>query len=144
MRSLRWSCWIHSPSLSWIICCLLFLSSPGGGACFHTAQWAVCPRVCVTLLCVCVYACNICPKHQTRGWIEPMWQTESRLFNEKVDERWHSLATFHTHHRQHSPPPHFHSLQHSDFHLDELSRHWVVTVTTSNNVYIFKKKKLNT
>lgn len=38
----------------------------------------------------------------------------------------------------HRPPR---SPQHSDFHLDEPSRHWVVTVTTSNNVYIFPKNK---
>ncbi len=38
----------------------------------------------------------------------------------------------------HRPPI---SAQHSDFHLDELSGQRVVTVTTGNNVYIFRKRE---
>lgn len=48
-------------------------------------------------LCVCTRACATSAQRTGRGgWIQPRWQTESRLFNEKVDERWHSLATSHT------------------------------------------------
>lgn len=110
---------------------LLIIPVQPRGARFHTAWWAVCTCACAPLSMRALVH-DICPKRRTRGWIQLMWQTESRLFNEKVDERWHSLATFHT------PPPY--SQQHSDFHLDEPSR--VVTVTTGNNVLISTKKNL--
>lgn len=131
MRSLRWSSGIHSPSPSWIIYCLLFLSCPtwGGGLGLAFIQ--------SNRLCACahggIYGApvhGICPRHWAREQIQPMWQTECRLFNGKVDERWHSLATFHTPPTPHSPPR-------LGFHLDEPSRQQVVTVTTTNNVYMF-------
>lgn len=122
LRSAKWG---HSggpeyipPSPSWIIHCLLFLSNPKGRR--SVCVWA---RLCARW--------QHLPRAQTSGWIQPMWQTESRLFNEKVDERWHSLAASHTP----PPPPPPCSLQHSDFHLEEQSRHWVVTATTTNKAY---------
>lgn len=122
---------------------LLIIPVQPRGGCFHTAQWAVCTSVCMgSGVCssACMRACVTSAQSTERGdrYSPCDRQRAGCLMRKWMRGDIHWLPF--THHPPNSP-------QHSDFHLDEPSRHRVVTVTTSNNVYIFKrekKKKLNT
>lgn len=82
-------------------------------ACLHCSVW-VHANFCARYL----------PKAQNEG-MDTAYVTGCRLFNEKMDGRWHSLGTFFPQHLSFS----------TDLHLDRLSRLQVDTETSADHVY---------